>query len=374
MKKLCILFALLPILLAAVLIGVQRPAAEQTAYLRLHVRANSDAAEDQSVKYAVKEAVVAYLAPLAAECGSKEEALRLLRGELGSIEAAAEAALQENGFSYGARASLRQEEFPARVYEGVTLEAGVYDALIVELGAGEGANWWCVVYPPLCFSGAAAENVALPLEYYTSLSPREIRDIAAFKLALVGLAGFEDFYPSEISGGMKKRAGLARALALDPDVVYFDEPSAGLDPVSAARLDELILQLRDTLGMTVVVVTHELASIFTIANNSVFLDAKAKTMIAGGDPHELLKSGPDDVVEFLTRGKGRDRRACEAFVRRGARKTDLHLIDSACPHAFPSFPLITVHSSRMPASDTSFSRRGGRFATQTSPPHSLIIR
>ena len=156
-------------------------------------------------------------------------------------------------------------------------------------------------------SRTLAENVALPLEYYTSLSPREIRDIAAFKLALVGLAGFEDFYPSEISGGMKKRAGLARALALDPDVVYFDEPSAGLDPVSAARLDELILQLRDTLGMTVVVVTHELASIFTIANNSVFLDAKTKTMIAGGDPHELLKSGPDDVVEFLTRGKGRDR-------------------------------------------------------------------
>ncbi|HJD96900.1 ABC transporter ATP-binding protein [Mailhella massiliensis] len=156
-------------------------------------------------------------------------------------------------------------------------------------------------------SRTLAENVALPLEYYTSLSAKEIRDIASFKLALVGLAGFEDFYPSEISGGMKKRAGLARALALDPDVVYFDEPSAGLDPVSAARLDELILQLRDTLGMTVVVVTHELASIFAIANNSVFLDAKTKTMIAGGDPHELLRSGPDDVVEFLTRGKGRDR-------------------------------------------------------------------
>lgn len=156
-------------------------------------------------------------------------------------------------------------------------------------------------------SRTLAENVALPLEYYTRLSPQEIRDIASFKLSLVGLAGFEDFYPSEISGGMKKRAGLARALALDPEVVYFDEPSAGLDPVSAARLDELILQLRDTLGMTVVVVTHELASIFAIANNSVFLDAKTKTMIAGGDPHELLRSGPDDVVEFLTRGKGRDR-------------------------------------------------------------------
>ena len=156
-------------------------------------------------------------------------------------------------------------------------------------------------------SRTLAENVALPVEYYTSLSPRDIRALASFKLSLVGLAGFEDFYPSEISGGMKKRAGLARALALDPDVVYFDEPSAGLDPVSAARLDELILQLRDTLGMTVIVVTHELASIFAIANNSVFLDAQTKTMTASGDPHELLKSGPDEVVEFLTRGKGRVR-------------------------------------------------------------------
>ena len=141
-----------------------------------------------------------------------------------------------------------------------------------------------------------AKNPTFVLYFNTSL-----------KLSLVGLAGFEDFYPSEISGGMKKRAGLARALALDPDVVYFDEPSAGLDPVSAARLDELILQLRDTLGMTVVVVTHELASIFAIANNSVFLDAKTKTMIASGDPHELLRHGPDDVVEFLTRGKGREK-------------------------------------------------------------------
>ena len=154
-------------------------------------------------------------------------------------------------------------------------------------------------------SRTLAENVALPLEYYTDLSPSSIREIASFKLAQVGLAGFEDFYPSEISGGMKKRAGLARALALDPEVVYFDEPSAGLDPVSAARLDELILQLRDTLGMTVVVVTHELASIFAISNNSVFLDAKTKTMTAQGDPHELLRHGPDEVEEFLTRGKGR---------------------------------------------------------------------
>ncbi len=154
-------------------------------------------------------------------------------------------------------------------------------------------------------SRTLAENVALPLEYYTTLPPSDIRDLARLKLALVGLAGFEDFYPSEISGGMKKRAGLARAIALDPQIVYFDEPSAGLDPVSAARLDELILQLRDTLAMTIVVVTHELDSIFTISNNSVFLDAQTKTMAACGDPHKLLTSGPDNVIEFLTRGKSR---------------------------------------------------------------------
>lgn len=152
-------------------------------------------------------------------------------------------------------------------------------------------------------SRTLAENVALPLEYYTHLSPRSIRDQALFKLSLVGLAGFEDFYPSEISGGMRKRAGLARALALDPEIVYFDEPSAGLDPVSAAMLDDLILQLRDSLGMTVVVVTHELASIFAIASNAVYLDAGQKTLIAQGHPLDLLQHGPPEVVRFLTRGK-----------------------------------------------------------------------
>ena len=154
-------------------------------------------------------------------------------------------------------------------------------------------------------SRTLAENVALPLEYHTVLPPSDIREIAKLKLALVGLSGFEDYYPSEISGGMKKRAGLARALALDPEIVYFDEPSAGLDPVSSARLDELILQLRDTLGMTVVVVTHELDSIFTIGSNSVFLDAQTRTMTATGSPMHLLEHGPDNVVEFLTRGSRR---------------------------------------------------------------------
>ncbi|MDD2391108.1 MAG: ATP-binding cassette domain-containing protein [Desulfobacterales bacterium] len=149
-----------------------------------------------------------------------------------------------------------------------------------------------------------AENVALPLEEYTDLSPAAIREIVSFKLALVGLAGFEDFYPSEISGGMHKRGGLARAMALDPEILFFDEPSAGLDPVSARLLDDLILELRDSLGATVVVVTHELASIFAIGNNSVFLDPETKTIIGAGNPKTLLAESDNPAVQqFLTRGK-----------------------------------------------------------------------
>jgi len=149
-----------------------------------------------------------------------------------------------------------------------------------------------------------AENIALPLEQYTDLRHGQIRELASYKLSLVGLAGFEDFYPSEISGGMRKRAGLARAMALDPDILFFDEPSAGLDPISAHLLDELILELRESLGTTVVVVTHELASIFAIGNNSVFLDAETRTMTAGGDPKKLRDESPDPKVRsFLTRGE-----------------------------------------------------------------------
>jgi len=149
-----------------------------------------------------------------------------------------------------------------------------------------------------------AENVALPLEQYTELGPGEIRDLVSLKLSLVGLAGFEEFYPSEISGGMQKRAGLARAMALDPEVLFFDEPSAGLDPLSARRLDDLILELRDSLGATVVVVTHELASIFTIADTSVFLDAEARTQVAQGNPAELRDSSSiPKVRRFLKRGE-----------------------------------------------------------------------
>lgn len=149
-----------------------------------------------------------------------------------------------------------------------------------------------------------AENVALPIEEYTDLTRNQISELVSLKLSLVGLSGFEDYYPSEISGGMKKRAGLARAMALDPDILFFDEPSAGLDPVSAHLLDNLILQLRDSLGATVVIVTHELESIFATGNNSVFLDAESKTMIAAGDPNELLAGSRDPKVRsFLTRGK-----------------------------------------------------------------------
>jgi phospholipid/cholesterol/gamma-HCH transport system ATP-binding protein len=149
-----------------------------------------------------------------------------------------------------------------------------------------------------------AENVALPLGEYTQLEAAEIAEIVSLKLALVGLAGFEDFYPAEISGGMHKRAALARAMALDPEILFFDEPSAGLDPISSRRLDDLIMQLRDSLGTTIVVVTHELPSIFTIGNNSVYLDTEARTMTASGDPRQLRDASSDPAVRrFLNRGE-----------------------------------------------------------------------
>ena len=150
-----------------------------------------------------------------------------------------------------------------------------------------------------------AENIALPLTAFTKHTRAEIREIVSLKLALVGLAGFEEYYPAEISGGMQKRAGLARAMALDPDILFFDEPSAGLDPISSRLLDNLILHLRDNLGATIVVVTHELPSIFAIGNNSVFLDAESKTIIAQGDPkHLLAECTIPKVRRFLTRGEG----------------------------------------------------------------------
>ena len=149
-----------------------------------------------------------------------------------------------------------------------------------------------------------AENVALPLQQYTDYSIGTIREIVALKLALVGLRGYEDFYPAELSGGTKKRAGLARAMALDPEILFFDEPSAGLDPVSSNLLDDLILEINRSLGTTIVVITHELSSIFAIGNNSIYLDAETKGISAKGNPHELLKNPPNQrVLSFLTGGK-----------------------------------------------------------------------
>jgi phospholipid/cholesterol/gamma-HCH transport system ATP-binding protein len=147
-----------------------------------------------------------------------------------------------------------------------------------------------------------AENVGLPLRQRTDLRPAQIAEICSWKLSLVGLSGFEDYYPNEISGGMRKRAGLARAMALDPEILFFDEPSAGLDPVSARLLDDLILELRESLGTTIVIVTHELASIFAIGNNGVFLDTETKTQLAVGKPADLRDHCEHESVRrFLAR-------------------------------------------------------------------------
>jgi len=150
-----------------------------------------------------------------------------------------------------------------------------------------------------------AGNVNLPLQLYTQYSASDREDIIAYKLALVGLGGYQNYYPSEISGGMRKRAALARAIALDPEILFFDEPSAGLDPISSRLLDELIVQLQESIGATVVMVTHELPSIFGIASNSVYLDVNTKTMIAYGDPRELRDHSEQPVVrQFLARESG----------------------------------------------------------------------
>ena len=149
-----------------------------------------------------------------------------------------------------------------------------------------------------------AENIGLPLHEYTDLKAEEINDVVSFKLALVGLSGYEEFYPAQLSGGMKKRASLARAIALDPEILFFDEPGSGLDPFSAKRLDDLILDLRDSLGMTIIVVSHEPASILTIGSNSIFLDEEKHTMIANGNPSILITSSPEEKVRaFLNRGE-----------------------------------------------------------------------
>jgi phospholipid/cholesterol/gamma-HCH transport system ATP-binding protein len=185
------------------------------------------------------------------------------------------------------------------LYDGETLWAGD-DAQRERIGRKFGVLYQ---YAALFSSMTLAENVALPLVEHTGLARREASDVARLKLALVGLAGFEEHYPAEISGGMKKRAGLARAMALDPEILYFDEPSAGLDPLSSRRLDDLVLELRDSLGTTVVLVTHELPSIFELGDNAVFLDAEKKTMTAQGKPRELMESSEAKVRAFLNRGR-----------------------------------------------------------------------
>ena len=153
-------------------------------------------------------------------------------------------------------------------------------------------------------SMTVAENVALPLQMFTRLHPAEIEALVKLKLSLVGLADAGGRMPAELSGGMRKRAGLARALSLDPDVLFFDEPSAGLDPVTSSRLDDLILELRDGLGATVVIVSHELASLFAICDDGVFLDGDTHTAIAHGAPRTLRDACDNPTVRaFMTRGR-----------------------------------------------------------------------
>lgn len=161
MKKFGIFFCLLLILIATAAIAAQEKPAQTSAYFRMHVRANSDDLADQQVKYEVKDAIVRYLVPVAAECEDKQAAIAAFSARLDEIEAVADEVLAARGFSYRARARVCEEEFPDRVYEGLTLAAGVYDALIVELGSGEGANWWCVIYPPLCFSGEVSGSTVV---------------------------------------------------------------------------------------------------------------------------------------------------------------------------------------------------------------------
>lgn len=151
-------------------------------------------------------------------------------------------------------------------------------------------------------SMTVGENVALPLEEFTRHKRNKIQEIVRFKLSLVGLAGFEDYMPAQISGGMRKRVGLARALALDPEILFLDEPSAGLDPVTSRRLDETIIELKESLGSTVIMVTHELPSIFSVADRAIYLDVKEKRMTAVGKPTELLKDSSNrSLQQFLTR-------------------------------------------------------------------------
>ena len=158
MKKFCIVFVVLIIIIATVVCATaMQPAQAENEYLRIHVRANSNDQIDQDVKYKVKDEVVKFITPYAAQCVDKETAMELISSILDEIEDVCDRVLRQNGFTYTSKASVRSEEFPTRVYGELTLEAGVYDALIIELGSGKGDNWWCVIYPPLCFTSGTAD-------------------------------------------------------------------------------------------------------------------------------------------------------------------------------------------------------------------------
>lgn len=158
MKKYCISFLILLILVLSA-ISLTADKGYHTEYLRIHVRANSNLECDQNVKYAVKDAVVELLTPYLASCDTKEKAEKTILGLKDEIEKVAKSVLEKSGFDYGATAEVKTEKFPTRVYNQLTLEEGYYDALILSLGEAQGDNWWCVVYPPLCFTGGNGSYV-----------------------------------------------------------------------------------------------------------------------------------------------------------------------------------------------------------------------
>ncbi len=174
MKNFCITFFVFFIIIATVIFaasfggaesGVSLSSHEAAEFLRIHVRANSNSGDDQSVKYKVKDAVVEFITPIAATSATKAEAVAAINDNLAAIEEVCDGVLRENGYYYGANAEVRSESFPTRVYGDLTLESGEYDALIIELGSGSGDNWWCVLYPPLCFTSASQDVTYRSLIY-----------------------------------------------------------------------------------------------------------------------------------------------------------------------------------------------------------------